>query len=84
MSVGLARRSGELRKADGVLIEGEGGVDVLHERVAEEPDVAAKAEVHTGERANALARAALSLTEVKTDARKGARSGIARHGHKRE
>ncbi len=70
MRVGLARRSGELCEADGVLVEREGGVDVLHERVAEEPDVAAEADVLAHERADALAGAALGLAQVEADERR--------------
>ena len=55
------RKRGE---ADGVVVEGERAVDVLQERVAEQPDVAAEAEVLASERTDALAGAALGLTEV--------------------
>ena len=54
----------ELGEADGVFVERERGVHVLHERVAEQPDVAAEAEVLARERADALARARRGLTEV--------------------
>ena len=61
------RKRGE---ADGVVVEGERGVDVLHERVAEEPDVAAEAEVHAGESADALAGSAGGLTKVEANRRR--------------
>ena len=51
-------------EADRVLVEGERGVDVLHEAVAEEPDVAAEADVLARERADALARAGRGLAEA--------------------
>ena len=55
----------ELGEADGVPVEGERGVDVLHEAVAEQPDIAAEADVLTRQGADALARAGRSLAEVK-------------------
>ena len=60
----LENSLGELGEADGALVEGERGVDVLHERVAEEPHVAAEADVLARERADALARAGLRLAEA--------------------
>ena len=61
------RKRGE---ADGVVVEGERAVDVLQERVAEQPDVAAEAEVHTGESADALAGSAGGLTKVEANRRR--------------
>ena len=70
--VGVREESslGEGGEADGVVVEGEGGIDVLHERVAEEPDVAAEAEVHAGESADALAGSAGGLTKVEANRRR--------------
>ena len=47
---------GERGKADGVLVDRERGVDVLHERVAKQPHAAAEADVLARERADTLAR----------------------------
>ena len=57
----------EGREADGVAAEAERGVDVLHEAVAEEPDVAAETEVLAGESTHTLlAAAAASTSTVRT------------------
>lgn len=53
----------EGREADRVAAEAERGVDVLHEAVAEEPDVAAETEVLASESTHALAARACG-TEV--------------------
>ena len=47
-----------------VLVERERGINVLHERVAEEPDVVTEADVLSDERTDALARAGLRLAEA--------------------
>ena len=60
----------ERGEADSVVVVRERGVDVLHERVTEEPYVAAETEVLAAERTDALARAGRSFTEV--EAAKGA------------
>ena len=65
-----ADRLGELGEADGVPVEGERGVDVLHEAVAEEPDVAAETDVLAGERADAPAGARGGLTEAEAAKRR--------------
>ena len=46
-----------LGEAESVVVDGEHGVGVLHEAVAEQPDVVAEAEVLARERADALAAA---------------------------
>lgn len=58
------REGGE---ADRVRVEGERGVDVLHEAVAEQPDVAAEAEVLASDRTNALAAANRAEVEAEGD-----------------
>lgn len=55
---------GERGEADGVVLERERGVDVLHEAVAEQPGIGAETEVLSRERADALAGAGLGLAEV--------------------
>ena len=58
------KRLREVSEANGVLVEVENGVDVLHEGVPEEPCVVTKTEVLTSERGNAVGRALLNLTGV--------------------
>jgi hypothetical protein len=54
----------EASEADSTLVKVEGSVDVLHEAITQEPDVAAETEVLSGKSADTLRRTILSWTEV--------------------
>ena len=68
-SVASCTHSGERGEADGGFVERERGVHVLHERIAEQPDVVAEAKVLARERADALTRTRSGLAEVKAAAK---------------
>ena len=52
------------REPNSVVVERERSVNVLHERIAEYPDIIPKPEVLARNRTNTIARAARSLAEV--------------------
>ena len=60
----LLRQGGE---ADSAVVEGESSVDVLHEAVTEQPDVAAETEVLAGKSTDASAAADLTKVEAEEE-----------------
>ena len=58
----------QLGEADGVVVHGEDRVDILHETVTEQPDIATKTNVLASEGANAFAAANCAKVEARWNA----------------